>query len=199
MRSWVFHPLVLYPLMAAAAAALIFLSLRPDWAARAAAPQAGRLANGALVLEGAALAAPDVQPGQVAHVARDGLGRPVALRLAVLPNQPPPGPADTGARILLGASAVRALGEGPVTVEVSLRPVPITTAAGIAVSLQGAGPAAWQPRDIAPQAQVLRFEFPSAAGAHAVGLRVLSAYADYNYGVEIVRIRIVPAAAAPGR
>lgn len=200
MRTWLFHPLVLYPFMAVAAAALIFFSLRPDFAMGGPSAQSGRMAGEALVLEGAALASPDIQPDQVAFVPRDGLGRPTALRLAVLPNQPAPGPADTGARILLNSEAAAALGEGPVTVEVTVRPVPITTAAGLAVSLQGPGPAEWQTREVSPQAQVLRFDFPThPPRIDAVGLRVISANGDYNYGFEIARIRIVPASAAPGQ
>lgn len=200
MRSWLSHPLILYPLMIVTAAALIFLSLRPDFARGEAAAQSGRMAGEALILEGPALAAPDLQPDQVAFVARDGLGRPIALRLAVLPDQPAPGPADTGARILLDAQAAAALGAGPVTVEVTVRPLPVTTATGIAVSLQGPGPAEWQTREVSPQAQVLRFDFPThPPRIEAVGLRIISANNDYNYGFEIARIRLVPASAAPGR
>ncbi len=199
MRHWLAHPLILYPLMAAIAAALVFVSLRPDLAMGAAAAHSGRDVNGAVVLDGAALADPDVGPGQVAYVARDGLGRATALRIAVLPHQPPPGPADPGLRILLSPEAVREIGAGPVTLEISIRPVPITTAAALAATLEGAGPHAWQIRELSPQAQIVRYEFPSVEGLSAVGLRVVSAYDDYNYGFEIARIRLVPAAAAPAR
>ncbi|MET0181619.1 MAG: hypothetical protein ABW199_01910 [Caulobacterales bacterium] len=199
MRHWTFHPLFLYPCMAAIAIALILLSLRPDFALGAPAPQVGRVNGGAVILQGAALSQPEVQPDEVVHVLRDSWGRPSSIRIAVLPNQPAPGPADTGVRFLLDPQTAAAVAGKPVTLEITLRPVFITSAASLAASLQGAGPAEWKTQEVSPQAQIVRFDFPSVEGLQAVGLRPISNYADYNYGFEIVRIRIAPNDTASGR
>jgi len=198
MRNPLFHPLLLYPALALAAVALIFLSLRPDLGIMTTSAQAGRFEEGVVVLEGEALAHPEIGPGMVAHVARDGLGRPVGLRVAVEPNQGEPTPEARGVRVLLRPETAARLPAGPAIVEVLVRPVPVTTAAALAVSLQGAGPVAWARADLAPEPRVVRFAVPSGAGMTAVGLRPVSAYTDYNYGFEIGRIRILPAGAAPG-
>ncbi|MGE3141718.1 MAG: hypothetical protein AB7L65_00210 [Hyphomonadaceae bacterium] len=194
MRHWLAHPLVFYPLLAVIAAAFVFLSARPDLGAQpAAAAEAGRVENGAIVLEGAALAHPEVSADQVIYVVRDGLGRPLALRLAVLPNQPPPGPAETEARFALTPETAQRIANRPVIVDVTVAPLPVTTAAGLAVSLQGAGPTQWATAPASPEPQTLRYRLPAVAAPEAVGLRAISAYADYNYGFQIMRIRIAPA------
>ena len=54
------------------------------------------------------------------------------------------------------------LGAGAVTMEVSYRPQAVNTAAALAVSLQGAGPADWVKLPLQPQAGVLRFQLPPA-------------------------------------
>lgn len=197
MRNPLFHPLLLYPALALAAVALIFLSLRPDLGIMTTSAQAGRYEEGVVVLEGEALAHPEVSPGMFAHVARDGLGRPIGLRVAAAPDQGEPDGEDRGVRILLTPEAAARLPAGPAIVEVLVRPVPVTTAPALAVSLQGEGPVAWARQDLPPEPRVVRFAAPSGAGMSAVGLRPISAYADYNYGFEIGRIRILPATASP--
>lgn len=199
MRHWTFHPLILYPFMAAVAVLLILISLRPDFAMGAPAPQAGRIAGGAVVLQGAALTRPEVQPGQVVHVMRDGWGRPISLRIAVLPAQPAPTPADTGVQFLLDNETAAAIDNRPVTLEVTVRPVAVTTASGLAARIDGTARAEWLSQDVSPQAQIIRFDFPAQQGVKAIGLRVISTNTDYNYGFEIVRIRIAPNDTASGR
>jgi len=197
MRFPLFHPLLLYPALALAAAALIFLSLRPDLGIMTTSAQAGRFEEGAVVLEGEALAHPEVGPGMFAHVARDGLGRAIGLRVAVGPNLGDPTANDRGVQVLLDSETAARLPAGEAIVEVLVRPVPLTTAPELAVSLQGAGPVAWATQEMAPEPRIVRFSVPSGASMTAVGLRPIAAYADYNYGFEIGRIRILPATASP--
>lgn len=197
MRNWLFHPLVFYPLVAAIAALVILGSLMPqDWP-RNPAPVAGEIHNGTLVLQGAAFNSPDKSPEQHVTVERDFWGHPRSLHIAVLPNQPAPTPAETGARILLTPQAAAALGENAVTVEVSYRPQPVNTASGLAVSLQGIGPADWVTQPVQPQAGVLHFQLPPGLNTDAIGLRAISNQGDQAYGIEITRIVAYPTRTPP--
>jgi len=200
MRLWFFHPLILYPGLALISALLIFVSLRPDFAPRAPHPVAGRDVGGVIVLDRDALAAPEGSPANTLYVVRDGLGRPSALRVATKPGQPPLSPVDSGVRLLLNADTTAKIGQGGAIVDVSLRPVPLTVAQGLAVSLQGAGPADWVSQPVSPETQVLRFQLKGApGGASAIGFYPFSEDQTYNYGVEIVQVRIYAAGAAPAR
>src|SRR5262249_37373771 len=152
MRNWLLHPVVFYPLIAVASAAVIVVSLEPQKWPRQPAQVAGAIQNGRLVLEGDAFNTPDTGAEQNLTVDRDLLGHAHSLRIAVLPTQPAPTPAETGARILLKPQSVTALGDGPVTVLVTYKPIAINTASGLAVSLQGIGPADWVTQSIQPQA-----------------------------------------------
>jgi hypothetical protein len=192
MRNWLFHPLVFYPLVLFLGAAVIFISLAPQAWPRAAEAQAGTLTPEAIVLEGAALTAPDPSPDQEMYVVRDIWGNAQSLRVAVLPGMPEPTPAEQGVRILLSPETAARLDDRPVTVEVSYRPVQINAANGLAVSLQGIGPADWVIKPIAPEAATVRFELPASFAINAIGLRAMSDGADQAYGVEIIRIRVIP-------
>ncbi len=193
MRHFFFHPLAFYPLAILIAAAIIALSLRPQSWPREPAPQAGLVEDGAIVLAGDALGAPAPDPRQVFYVDRNPLGGAEALRIAVLPNEPAPGPADSGVQILLAPDAAARLDGRPVRVEVSVRPLEITTAQRLYVALDGAGPRAWTMALLSPQDATLSFDLPAQAAPIALGLRVESDLDDYNYGIEIARIRLVPA------
>jgi hypothetical protein len=197
MRNWLFHPLVFYPLVLILGAAVIFISLAPQAWPRAAEAQAGTLTPEAIVLEGASLTAPDPSPDQEMYVVRDIWGNAQSLRVAVLPDMPEPTPAEQGVRILLSPETAARLDDRPVAVEVSYRPVPINAANGLAVSLQGIGPADWVIKPIAPEAGTVRFELPASFAINAIGLRAMSNGADQAYGVEIVRIRVIPEPASP--
>ena len=192
MRNWLFHPLIFYPLVALAAAAVIALSIQPQSWPRAPAPVAGVVQNGALVLEGAAFNSPEKDAGSTLHVDRDYWGHAQSLHIALKPGQAAPVATDTGVRILLGPESAAFLAGRPATVEVTYRPQPVNTAAGLAVSLQGAGPAQWVTHAVQPQAGVLKFELPGGPGATAIGLRAMSSATDQAYGLEIVRIRAIP-------
>lgn len=193
MRHWIFHPLIFYPAILLIAAGVVILSLGPPAWPRDAAPQAGVMSEGALVLEGAAFTAPDKSPEQEMYVVRDLWGNAQALRIAVLPDQPPPTPAEQGVRVLLSPESAALLDDKPVVVEVTYRPVPVNAANGLAVSLQGIGPADWVIQPIAPEEGTVRFELPATFAVNAIGLRAMSEGTDQAYGLEIVRIRAIPA------
>lgn len=196
MRAWYLHPLFLSLAALLLAAAAIVFSLMPQRWAHAAAPQAGQIERGALILEGDALGAPADSPEQVLHVVRTIWGRTEALRIAVRPNAPPPSPAETGVRVLLTPESAALISDTPVFIDVTIRPLPVTTSSGLAVSLQGIGPAEWISQEISPLGSVARFAVPAMPAVSAIGLRPISENADYAYGVEIVRIRVVPSGAA---
>lgn len=200
MRTFLFHPLVFYPLIALVAALVILVSLRPFSHTRDPEPVAGIIQEGAVVLEGASFNTPDPSPEQHMVVDRSFWGEARALRIAVLPNQPPPTPAEQGVRILLTPETAALLDGMPVTVDISYRPVPINAAPALAVSLQGIGPADWVIQPIPPQAGTVRFQLPAGFAVDAIGLRAISEATDQAYGVEIVSIRATPngpAAATP--
>jgi hypothetical protein len=153
-----------------------------------------------LLLDRGGLARPAVAPAHTIRIVRDGLGRPAALRVATRPGQPPLSPVDQGARLLLAAQTAAAIGAGDAIVDVSIRPVPLTTAQGLAVSLQGAGPVEWVSQPLTPEAQVLRYQLKAApGGARAIGFYPFSADQEYNYGVEIVQVRVYAQGARPAR
>ncbi len=192
MRSWLFHPLVFYPLLALVSALVALASLQPQAWPRKPAPVSGEIHNGVLVLQGAAFNSPDPDPEQRLNVDRDFWGHPQSLHVAVIANQPPPTPAETGVRVLLTPQAAQALGSGAVTIEVSYRPQPVNNASSFAVSLQGIGPADWVTQPVQPQAGVLRFNLPPGLAPDAIGLRAISTAQDEAYGIEITRIVAYP-------
>src|SRR5689334_633459 len=143
MRTWLLHPVVFYPLVALLAALAIAISARPLAWPRDPVPVAGERAGAAIVLAHDAFASPAPDPQQNLYVTRNFLGQPRALRIAVLPNQAPPGPNDRGVRILLSPQAAQALNNQRATVVVNYNPLAVNAATGLAVSLQGASPTQW--------------------------------------------------------
>lgn len=192
MRHWLFHPIIFYPLALVLAALTVLVSLEPQSWTRPPAAVAGVLADGALTLDRDDFSTPAPAPEQNLTIVRDFWGRAQALRIAQLPSRPPPGPSELGVRVLLSPAGARPLVGKAVTVEVTYNPVPINAATGLAVSLRGAGPAAWISQPAPPQPGVLSFEFPAQGDIAAIGLRALSNGADQAYGLEITRIRIIP-------
>lgn len=192
MRHWLFHPLVFYPLAIVLAVLVIGISVRPQSWPREPAPVEAAEANGALVFEGAGFNSPAVGAEQDMTVVRDFWGRAQALRIAQLPSQPPPTPAEQGARLLLTPEQAALIDDRPVTVEVTYNPLPINSASGLAVSLQGIGPADWVSQPAPPETTTLRFELPPQFAVNAIGLRALSQGTDQSYGVEITRVRVIP-------
>jgi hypothetical protein len=192
MRHWLFHPLVFYPLAAVFAALVIAVSLRPQSWPREPAPVAGALTDGAIVIEGAAFNSPDGSPEQDMSVERNFWGEAQSLHIAQKPNQPPPTPAEQGVRILLTPEQTALIDEKPVTVEVSYLPLPVNPASGLAVSVQGIGPAEWVSQPTPAQQGTVRFELPPQIAVSGIGLRALSEGTDQAYGLEITRIRVTP-------
>lgn len=195
MRTWVFHPLIFYPLALLLAVLVIAVSARPQSFPRAPAPVAGQIEQGALVLQGAAFNSPSDDPGvQYITVKRDNWGQALSLKIAQRPGRPPPTPRDHGVRVLLDPARAAAVAGHAVTVEVSYLPSPVNAANALAVSLQSAGPSTWVTRPTPPQPGTLRFELPAQANPTALGLRAVASGgdADEAYGLEITRIRITP-------
>lgn len=194
MRHWLFHPIVFYPLAHAIAAAVIILGVQPQAWPRDPRPVVAQIADGSLVFTGAAFDAPDGAPEQVFFVTRDIWGEAKSLRIAVLPNQPEPTPAEQGVRILLTPDQSELLNDKPAAIEVSYEPIGRNTGSGLAVSLQGIGPADWasQPLPSEPGPGILTFELPPQFAVNAIGLRALSSVDDENYGLEITRIVVTP-------
>ncbi len=194
MRSWLFHPLVFYPLILVLAALVIAVSLRPQAWPREPAPVAAQVVGAALVFEGEAFNSPAVGAEQNMSVVRDFWGAAQALRIAQKPGQPPPTPAEQGARLLLTPAQAALIEDRPVTVEVTYNPIPINAASELAVSLQGIGPAEWVSQPSPPQTGTLTFQLPPQFAVNAIGLRALSGNADQAYGLEITRVRVIPGA-----
>lgn len=192
MFRFVLHPLLFYPLALLLAGLIIAVGIQPQKWPRPPAPVAGAVADGALVLTRDAFDAPDVDAAQNLTVTRDFLGRAQTLRLAVLPDQPAPGPSDSGARILLAPDAATRLEGLPVTVEVTYKPLPLNAASALAVSLQGANGAQWATQTLPPQAARIRFQLPQQTAVNAIGLRAISNQTDQSYGLEITEIRVLP-------
>ncbi|UPT62189.1 MAG: hypothetical protein M0D54_17720 [Hyphomonadaceae bacterium JAD_PAG50586_4] len=192
MRSWLFHPLVFYPLAIIFAAFVIVVSLQPQAWPREPAPVAAHVVDGALVFEGAAFNSPAVGPEQRMTVVRDFWGNAQALRIAQLPGQPLPTPAEQGVRLLLTPEHAALLEDKPVTIEVTYNPLPINMASNLAVSVQGIGPAEWVSLAMPPEPGRLSFEAPAQFAVNGIGLRALSGSEDQAYGVEITRVRVTP-------
>jgi len=192
MRNWLFHPLLFYPLALLLGALVIAISVRPQAWPREPAPVAAQVEGGSLIFAGPAFNAPAVGAEQDVAVVRDFWGQAQTLRIAQLPNQPPPTPAEQGARLLLTPEQAALIDDKPVTVEVSYRPLPINAASGMAVSLQGIGPAEWISQEAPSEPATLRFELPPQFAVNAIGLRALSTGTDQAYGLEITRVRVTP-------
>lgn len=192
MRHWLFHPLIFYPLATLLAVLVIALSIQPQSWPREPAEVAGEMDGGTLVLAGAAFSTPAVGAEQAINVKRDFWGRSLSLMIAQLPGQPPPTPAEQGARILLTPERIALIDDKPLIVEVSYLPLPVNAASGLAVSVQGIGPAEWTPLPAPPQPGTLRFELPAQFAVNAIGLRALSEGTDQAYGLEITRVRVTP-------
>lgn len=192
MRNWLFHPILFYPLILIFGVLVLAVSIRPQAWPREAAPVAAQVEGSSLVFTGQAFNSPAVGAEQSMTVIRDFWGNALTLRIAQLPNQPPPTPAEQGARLLLTPEQAELIDDKPVTVEVSYEPLPINAATGMAVSLQGIGPAEWVSQEAPSEPATLRFELPAQFAVNAIGLRALSTGTDQAYGLEITRVRVTP-------
>lgn len=192
MRNWLFHPVIFYPLAVLFAVFVIAVSVRPQSWPRAPAPMSAEMQNGSLVFRGGAFNSPAVGPEQEMTVVRDFWGRAQTLRIAQKPGQPPAGPDQRGARLLIDPEQAALIEGRPVTVEVSYNTIPVNMASALAVNLQGAGPAQWVSQPLPEQAATLRFGLPAQSAVSAIGLRALSTNDDQAYGLEITRVRVTP-------
>ncbi len=192
MRSWLFHPLIFYPLALVLAVGVILISLRPQNWPRDPAPAAAEMVENALVYRGAAFNAPAPTPNHALTVVRNFWGQPLSLRIGVQIEQGQPQPTETGVRILLNEADAARLNGHPATIEVSYSPLAINTSQAFAVSLQGSGPTTWVSQAIQPQPSTIRFEVPAQSDVSAIGLRAINDGADRAFGLEITRIRIIP-------
>jgi hypothetical protein len=192
MRQWLFNPFVFYPLATILAVVVILLSMDPFGYRHEPEMQAGRLDQGVIVLEGAAFDAPESSPDQVIHVRREGFGRAVALRVAVMPNRPPPTSTETGARILLSPETAARLNDHPTEIRVTYASLPSNPSTALAVSLQGAGPADWVVQELPIGEGQAVFALPPQTAVSAIGLRAIGSDTEFNSGVEIQRIDVTP-------
>lgn len=193
MRSWLFKPLIFYPLVLIAAAVLVLISFSPLSWPHPQAPAASAIHDGALVLQGEALGAPASGADQVVHVVRDFFGAVHGLRIAVLPEQAAPTPQDPGVRILLDREAAQMLEDKAVQVHIDYRPIPLTTASVLAVTLEGGRLLDWTSQPIDPEGGAVDFTLPAQTAVSALGLRAVQEdEEEHNFGVEIIRIRVTP-------
>ena len=149
-------------------------------------PVAGVLDGPTLVLRDRDLERVDSAPEQT-HLAREG-----QLRLSVLPDQPPPTPAERGVRVIVSADRAATLNDHPVVVEIRYGLSRSNPASGLAVSLQGIGPAHWVSEPLTADAATVRFELPEQSSIYAIGLRALSDKPGRAGVVTINEIRITP-------
>lgn len=187
------QPLVFYPLAILIAAAIILFGIAPQKWPRDPAPVAGEVQNGALLLTADAFNSPSPVAEENLTVVRDFFGKPVALRVAVLPNQGGPAPRELGVRILLTPESTALISGRPVTVEVTYNPISPNAANALAVSLQGSSAERrWVSQDLAAQSGVASFALRAEPNIEAIGFRAVSSNDDQAYGVEITSVRIVP-------
>jgi hypothetical protein len=194
MKHWLFHPLIFYPLAILIAGLVIVVSLRPQAWPREPTPVAAQVSDGMLIYTGNGFDAPSPSPDQHMTVTRDFWGNPQSLRIAVLPRQPFPTPAEQGVRIMLRPQDAALIENKPVTIEISYNALQVNGSWGLAASLQGIGPAEWVAQPTPPDATVVRIELPAQFAVNAIGLRAIQNEADQAFGIEITRIRIIPRA-----
>lgn len=194
MRSWLFHPIMFYPLALLAAAGIVAFSLEPQSWPKPPRPASVQVAEGSLVFDGAAFDAPGVGPEQTITVVRSFWGAPQALRIAQKPGQALPAPTDRGAQLLLTPEQAALVDGRGATIEVVYSPLPVNAANGLAVAILGQGPAQWVSQSAPPQSGSLVFEVPAQTAVNAVGLRALSDNPAEASGLEITRVRVTPRA-----
>lgn len=189
---FIMQPLIFYPLAILTAAAIILFGLAPQKWPRDPAPVAGEVQNGVLVLAADAFNSPSPIAEENLTVVRDFLGKPVALRVAVLPNQGGPAPRELGVRVMLTSESAALIAGRPVTVEVAYNPISPNAANSLAVALQGGAERQWVSQDLAAQSGVATYSLPAEATVDGIGFRAVSSNDDQAYGVEITSVRIVP-------
>ncbi|MFT3729185.1 MAG: hypothetical protein QM759_15285 [Terricaulis sp.] len=194
MRHWIFHPLIFYPLVLLIAGLAIFASLEPQNWPRKPAPVAGRHEGASLVWERGGFNSPDVGPEQRLTVERDLWGQAQGMRIAQVPNQPPPTPAEQGVRILFTPQDAALIDGKAVTAEITYAPLPFNSATSMALSVQGIGPAEWTTVAApSPPEGPLKFELPPQLAPDGLGIRVLAGQTGAEaFGLEIIKVKLTP-------
>jgi hypothetical protein len=188
-----------YPLAALVAAGVVLISfgpaLIPDSGPRWV---QGTISQNALALEGEDLSAPRTAANMVYFVPRDANWRASGLRVAVRPGEGGVGAQERGVRILLAPQASEWLGTGPLRVQVTTSPLPLSAAAQLAFGLERGERTDWSAKPIAPIRDTLEFDFPGGQErVRSFALRPVSDSDDANRGVEIRAIRVMRAPTSP--
>lgn len=187
--DWWFYPLVL-----AAAVALVLVSLGAGAFGRSALPQAATRESSAYVFGATALAAGiETRDGHVLHVARDYGVSAKAVRIGVRPGMGVPSADRAGAKLLLTPADAAAFAGKPLRVEATIKRINVTNAVSLGVSVQDGGPITWATQVIPAADGVMTFDLPPSAAPKAIGFWVVSDKTDYTYGVEIGSVRVTPA------
>lgn len=184
-----------YPLLLVVAAALVTVSLGAGAFERSGRAQAATMDGAAHVFGAQALADGVVtRNGHILHIAREFGLSPRAVRIGARPGMGAASPDRSGVQLLLAPEEGARLAGKPLRVEIAFRRISVTNAASLAVGLEQGGPIAWVTQPIPPENGVMTFDLPAAAAAPtAIGFWVVNDKTDYNYGVEISRVRVTPA------
>lgn len=184
-----------YPLLVAIAAALVIVSLGAGAFERSGRAQTATMDGATHVFAAQALADGIVtHNGHLLHIAREFGLSPRAVRLGVRPGMGAASADRSGVQLLLAPEEGARLAGKALRVEIAFRRISVTNAASLAVGLETGGPIAWVTQPIPPENGVMTFDLPASATAPtALGFWVVSDKTDYNYGVEISRVRVTPA------
>ncbi len=194
MRAFVFYPAVL-----TLAGLAILASLGPAAFPERPTAQAGRREGGDLVFDPEALFHVDEGGTQVLHRVRErGVGRALAVQIATRRDAGAPDPALPGAQLRLDPAAMAPFAGEPLEVVVKVRPLPYTTAERLALSAAAGASGRegarvqWVAAALPSESASLSFVLPALEGGPpgAIGFWPASAPSDYDYGVEIVEVRL---------
>lgn len=189
--------IMFYIVVALVAAVMIWISLGPGASAPPVTRQGGQQMADHVLFDARALAHADRRgPEHVSYIAHEETGGAfLGLRLAVKADMGPPTPAETGVRLMLDPGVAQTIAERGARVEVDINPIGVTTAKGLALSLQYVGAVEWVSQDLQPIAQTVTYDLPpSFVGGlpEAIGFRAISENNDYAYGWEIRALRLRP-------
>lgn len=184
-----------YPLLFLVAVALVTVSLGADVYERKGAPQTATMDGGAHVFDAQALADGVItRNGHVLHIARQFGLSPRAVRIGARPGMGAPTPDRAGAQLLFTPEEGARLAGKALRVEVAFRRITVTNAVSLSLGVANGGPISWTTQPIPAENGVMTFDLPATAGApQALAFWLMNDQKDYNYGMEISRIRVTPA------
>jgi hypothetical protein len=189
-----FQNILFYPIAAVLAAGLIAISLGASWLSPAVAAQAGKIADGALVFDGAALAKSEGGIGLDTFIVRNNLSQPIGLRIGAAGAAAAPTPDDKGVRLILAPTAVDSLGPGPIVLELKTKPLPFNGAPTLFVSAQTepAAPVQWLSAPVPTGDEPIKLQLtlqPNAKLA-SIGLQPANPAGAESFSVEVVELRL---------